>query len=328
MNDRLITIRNRIKGPVFSILTPFVPSNDKIDFNSLELYIEKIYNAGGFIFYVMAYNSRYSQLTFEEIKLLNEFVVLKVKELDSENIVIVADPPHCSTASTIEFARHAESSGADLISLIVRERYYFDEQIFTHFRMVNDSVDIGILIHEMPFLSGLGGPLVNWPFELLDRIADLEKVVAIKEDAKADEYSEKAIQLLKDRLAIIISGGGKRQWLRFAAKGCQAWLNGIGVFEPRLATTFWNAWNCGNERLLYKIVDEIEAPFFEYGVRKYGWHLTIKVALEHFGMMSAHDRMPLMPMPKENAEEFIQVLDRLPVCEIVNLSENLNRTQK
>ena len=92
----------------------------------------------------------------------------------------------------------------------------------------------------MPFLNGLGGPSVNWPLSLLDRVADLSNVIAIKEDAKDDQYSKDAIEILKDRLSIIISGGGKSQWLRFADQGCQAWLNGIGVFEPKLATSFWN----------------------------------------------------------------------------------------
>ena len=98
----------------------------------------------------------------------------------------------------------------------------FEEQIYQHFKSINDASNIGILIHEMPFLNGLGGPIVNWPLSLLDRIADLENVIAIKEDAKDDQYSNDVIELLKDRLSIIISGGGKSQWLRFADQGCQS----------------------------------------------------------------------------------------------------------
>ena len=310
--------RIKIEGPVFSILTPFNPKNDEIDFEALENYIQKIFDAGGQVFYVMAYNSRYSQLTFDEIKVLNSFVCRKAKELSSYNVVIVADPPHCATKHSIEFAQHAESCGADMISLIVRERFYFEDQIYQHFKMINDASEIGILIHEMPFLNGLGGPIVNWPLSLLDRVADLSNVIAIKEDAKDDHYSKDAIELLKDRLSIIISGGGKRQWLRFAGQGCQAWLNGIGVFEPRLATTFWDAWNKGDQDIINKIINDIEAPFFEHGVKKFGWHLTIKVALEHFGIMSQHDRMPLMPLPEYEALKFIKVLEKLPINELIS----------
>ena len=317
MNPHFQELQKKVKGPVFSILTPFDPKDDEIDFEALENYIQKIFDAGGRVFYVMAYNSRYSQLTFEEIMALNLFVSKKVKELSSDNIVIVADPPHCATKHSIEFAKHAESCGADMISLIVRERYYFEEQIYQHFKIINNACGIGILIHEMPFLNGLGGPIVNWPLSLLDRVADLKNVIAIKEDAKDDQYSRDAIELPKDRLSIIISGGGKSQWLRFADQGCQAWLNGIGVFEPKLATTFWDAWKSGNQGIMDKIVKQIEAPFFEHGVKKYGWHLTIKVALEHFGIMSNHDRMPLMPLPTVEANNLKCVLDRLPILDVI-----------
>ena len=317
MEKHFLEIRDRIKGPVFSILTPFDPQTDEIDFVALEKYIQKIYDSGGYIFYVMAYNSRYSQLTFEEIKILNEFVVKTVKAIDRNNIVIVADPPHCSTKTSIEFAKHAETVGADLISLIVRERYYSNEQIFSHFKMINDACSIGILIHEMPFLNGLGGPIVQWPLSLLDQVADLSNVIAIKEDAKDDEYSDQVVKTLKDRLAIIISGGGKSQWLRFAHKGCQSWLNGIGVFEPRLATRFWKAWQENDKNTQEFITEEIEKPFFDYGVKKYGWHLTIKVAMEHFGNMSRHDRMPLMPLSENQSAEFTKVLDNLPLNKVL-----------
>ena len=317
MNSHFQKIQNKIKGPVFSILTPFNPKNDEIDFEVLENYIQKIFDAGGRVFYVMAYNSRYSQLTFDEIKILNSFVCRKVKELSSDNVVIVADPPHCATKHSVEFAQHAEKCGADIISLIVRERFYFEDQIYQHFKIINDTCGIGILIHEMPFLNGLGGPVVNWTLSLLDRVADLNNVIAIKEDAKDDQYSQDVIELLKDRLSIIISGGGKTQWLRFADQGCQAWLNGIGVFEPRLAMTFWNSWRNGNQETMDKILNDIEAPFFKHGVKKYGWHLTIKVALEHFGIMSKHDRMPLMPLPISESNNLKQLFDSFPINELI-----------
>ena len=35
-------LQKKIKGPVFSILTPFNPKNDEIDFEALENYIQKL----------------------------------------------------------------------------------------------------------------------------------------------------------------------------------------------------------------------------------------------------------------------------------------------
>lgn len=310
-------LKNKIKGPVFSIITPFNEKDESIDFESLGKYVELIYNSGGRIFYVMGYNSRFSELSWDEIKELNTFVTKKVKNLDQENIMIVADPLHCSTKVSIEFANHAKEIGADVISIICREKYYSEEQVFLHFKMIADAADIGILVHEMPFLSGYGGPPVHWSIPLVDRIASIEQVVAVKEDAKDDELSAKIINQIKDKAAIVISGGGKRQWLRFADIGCQSWLNGIGVFDPRLAIKFWGDYQNGNEKGYMDIINKIEVPFFEQGVKKFGWHLTIKAALEALDIMPRYERMPLLALSDDDAAIVEQLVHSLPIDEVL-----------
>ena len=113
MNSNFLVLKNKIKGPVFSIVTPF-NKDDSIDYDSLNKYIERIYSSGGRIFYVMAYNSRYSELSWEEIKELNYFVASKVKKFNKSNLVIVSDPLHCSTKVSIDFCKHAENINADI----------------------------------------------------------------------------------------------------------------------------------------------------------------------------------------------------------------------
>lgn len=308
---KLESLKARIKGPVFSVITPFKEIDDEIDYLTLKAYLEKVFDAGGRIFYVMGYNSRFSELSWDEIKTLNKFVVDTVKALDEDAIVIVADPLHCSTAVSVEFAKHAESIGADMISLVFREKFYSNEQVYKHYLTIAKSTNIGILIHEMPFISGHGGHTVNWPVELLDRLADIDNVIAIKEDAKDDEYSHQVISTIKDRIAIVISGGGKRQWLEFSELGCQAWLNGIGVFEPSLAIDFWDAKQANNLERCHEIINKIEVPFFEKVVSKYGWHLGIKAALEARGVMQRYERMPMLALNDDDYQQVCSVMKGL-----------------
>jgi 4-hydroxy-tetrahydrodipicolinate synthase len=315
--NNLTELKARIQGPVFSVITPFCPEDDEIDYPALKSYLHRIYDAGGRIYYVMGYNSRYSELSWEEIKTLNTFVIRTVKGIDPEAIVCVADPLHCSTSVSLEFARHAQLTGADMISLIFREKYYSNDQVFNHYARIADQVDIGILIHEMPFISGHGGHTINWPVELLDRLCDLERVVAIKEDAKDDDYSYEVIAKIRDRVSIIISGGGKRQWLRFADHGCQAWLNGIGVFEPRLAVAFWNARQSGDQALCDEIINKIEVPFFERVVGRYGWHLGAKAAMEARGVMQRYERMPMLALTDSEYQDVASVIRELPIDELL-----------
>jgi 4-hydroxy-tetrahydrodipicolinate synthase len=315
--SRLDDLRVKIKGPVFSIVVPFRHQDDEIDFKALEKYLEYAYQAGARNFYVMGYNSRFSELSWEEIKILNTFVTKVIKSYDSDTIVIVADPLHCSTKVSQEFCRHAENIGADMISLIFREKYYSNEQVVKHYEMCAESSDIGILIHEMPFISGHGGHTINWPVELLDRLADIEGIIAIKEDAKDDDYSYRVISTLKDRLSIIISGGGKRQWLQFAELGCQSWLNGIGVFEPKLAISFWDAYKSGDRQRWEKIITDVEEPFFKQVVDKYGWHLGVKAALEARGHMSRYERMPMLALNNNDYTEINSIISGLPIDQLI-----------
>ena len=63
-------MRNLEPGPVFCIVTPF-KEDGSIDFEALEKYINNCADAGANKFYVMAYNSRFSELSWDEIKTLS-----------------------------------------------------------------------------------------------------------------------------------------------------------------------------------------------------------------------------------------------------------------
>lgn len=41
-----------------------------------------------------------------------------------------------------------------------------------------------------------------------------------------------------------------------------------------------------------------------------------KLVLEYFGLLSKHDRMPLMPLPDYESQQFIRVLETLPIKEL------------
>lgn len=302
--------RPQLEGPVYSVVTPFDRAGD-IDFGALENYINLAYGSGARQFYAMAYNSRYSQLSDDEIRSLNAFVVKAVHQLGSDAVTIVGDPIHCSTRVSAEFCRHASNIGAEFISLIVRERYYSDDQIVAHFKECAAASDVRILVHEMPFISGFGGHTINWPLSLLDRVADVEGVDAIKEDAKDDQYSRDVIRLIRNRLSIVISGGGKRQWLRFADEGCQAWLNGVGVFDPRLPQAFYSAHRAGDDATVRAIIEEVEVPFFNQLVKPFGWHRAIKGALEARGLMSRFERGPMVALSDAEQGVVRDVMEQL-----------------
>ena len=293
MSDQL---KSRLVGCFYTIFTPFL-GDESIDYESLEKYLTLLHRQGGRKFYAMAYNSRYSQLKHDEIRDLNGFCIRHLKRLDPANVVIVGDPIHCSTRETIEFTRHAKETGADLVSLIVREKYFTDNQILDHYAEVGRETGMAILVHEMPFLSGYDGTQMHWPDSLLKALPKVPEIVALKEDAKNFAITCAALEL-EPRIRVVIAGR-KSALMQYRPFGARAYLNGISLLDARIGEMFWAAWESGDAATIEFILKELEAPFFEKCAARFGWHRVNKALLEAAGHMSRRDRMPLKHLSDE-----------------------------
>lgn len=305
----LDNVKEKLKGPVFPTITPF--NNDKtysINYDSLKGYTDFLYDAGARSFYVMTYNGRFSLLSWDEMKEVNKAVTEHIKQRDANCVVIVADPMTNPTSVSVDFAKHAEEIGADIISCIFMERYHHDDQVYDHFKTIADNTNVGILIHAQQ-LDGIHGRCL-YPINLLDRLADIPNVVAIKEDGKEPLYSEKVVKYISDRLSVIISGRGKRQYVHYNNMGCQSYLVGVASFLPRLAFRFHDAYQQGDMETVWGIINEIERPFFEIGM-EFGWHPTLKSAMEIVGIMSRTERPPLCSLTVEQHEKVIKIIDNI-----------------
>lgn len=304
-------LKNRIKGPVFSIITPFKNNGKDIDFGSLEDYIQYLYDNGAKIFYAMAFNTRYLLMNEEEIFKVNECVIRKIKSFNDKNtIIIVGDPLDCSTETSIKFAQHAKDLGADMISLIYRAYLFFDDHVFNHYNTIANSVDIPILIHEMPFMKGIPAHQTgNWSLELLDRLANIPNVIAVKEDAKLDDYTKDIVDKISDRVAIVVSGNGMQQWSKVSEK-CQAWLSGIGNLLPKVELDYYQYHLNNNKEKCNEIIENIEKPFF-FIKDNYSWHLGIKSAMEHLNIMSKQERMPYQELDEEKHKHVGVIVNKI-----------------
>ena len=305
-----LELKNRIRGPIYSIITPFLES-EEVDYDSLDKYIKYLYDGGARNFYAMAFNTRYLLMNNKEIMDINKFVIEKVKSLDKNNIVIVGDPLHCSTKTSIEFAKHARDNGADIISLIYRAYLFFDEHVYNHYKSVADAVpEIGILVHEMPFMRGIPQHQDgSWNLDLVSKIADIPSVVAMKEDAKQDDYTRRVVDLISDRVSIVVSGDGLQQWSK-VSDSCAAWLTGIGNLWPRTELDFYQAHLKGDKEKCNEIIEKIEKPFF-WVKDNLSWHLGIKSALKTLGIMERHERMPYQPLNEEQHKTVKEIVENI-----------------
>ena len=304
-------IRNKLKGPIFSIITPF-DKKGAIDYLSLKNYLKYLYSKGATNFYVMAYNSRLTLLTEKEILKINLFCIKQVKKLNKKNIIICAEPYHCSTKRTIKYVNYFKKNGADIVSLIFGEKFYSEEQIYNHFKIIHRKTNCYLLLHQQIIENGISNKpyYVYYSLQLLDKISKLKKFIAMKEDAKNDSYTRLICKKLSNRMTIITSGGGKRQWLKAAKYGSSSWLSGVSNLNPKIAIDFYKYYKLKDRKKMNLIVKNIEDPFFKIK-NKYGWHLTIKAFLEINKNFKRYERSPLKEVHINEMIKFKMVFEKI-----------------
>ena len=301
-------IGRRLVGTIATIFTPF-DKNYEIDYQCLERHIVAQYQGGADVFYAMAYNSRYGLLSREEILELNAFCAKIVKGLSPDNILIVGDPIMGSLPQKMEYAMAAKDNGADLFSALVQEKFFGVNQVLEHYKYLGEGVEIPILVHEMPFTSGFDGKQMDWPNELIKRLSEIPQVVAIKEDSKNVSLTKLALEL-EPEIRVVLAGT-KKNLMQFRSLGIRAYLNGISIIDAKIGQVFWDSFENGLDEVTQQIIDEVESPFFEGVVSKFGWHRTNKALLQAAGFMHRRERLPMVSLTDREFEEVEEAYSRI-----------------
>lgn len=193
--------REHMKGLWAAIPYPFTP-DDELDEAGLrrnlrtmadDLKIDGVF-CGGLVGEVWA-------LTKEERKRGLEIVVDECRDA----MQVIAHTGASSVKEAVELTLHAQAIGADYAIMI--NPYPVtrtDEMAYRFFEYVDARVDIGVSL----FNSGVGGFTLS-P-QLVDRLADLETIIAIK-NAQPESHTMEVRRLAGDR--IVVMNPSEENWL-------------------------------------------------------------------------------------------------------------------
>ena len=307
MNSKNDELKKLLTGPVFTVFTAF-KEDGKINYDQIESYLSYLYKKNVRNFYVMPYNSRYSQLREKEIFELNSFVISTVKNFQKDNLVIVSDCIHGPTELSLDYGYKAFEEGADIFASIVREKYFSDSQIIDHYDLLSEKLKMPLLVHEMPFLSGYDAKNLKWPLSLFEQIKSIDNVIAIKEDAKDLDYGKKVIEIFEPDVQVIFAGK-KRYISGLYEHGLKSYLNGTSIVNPNIAFSFWKSLEEKDQNKTEYILENIEDPFWNKIVTEFGWHRSNKALLQAFGLMDRFDRLPMKHLDDteyKKVEEFFE----------------------
>lgn len=168
--------RNRYGKILVPMVTPF-KEDQSVDYNAAVSIAEKlIADQKADTIILTGTTGEFFTMNFEERVKLFEVI----KKAVGDRIPLIAGTGAASTVEAIALTRKAQELGFEL-AMVVSPYYTKPTQaeLYNHFKKVAESVDIPILLYNIPIFTG-----VNLNPETVARLAEIDNIVGIKEEAE------------------------------------------------------------------------------------------------------------------------------------------------
>jgi dihydrodipicolinate synthase/N-acetylneuraminate lyase len=287
--------KKRLEGPILSVPTPF-NSEYEVDFDGLSTMIKRGISHGVPIIELTAGNTRYSMLSYEEIK---EVAKVMVNSSEGKALTIAATGDWW-TERSVDYARYVESVGADAIQVLLPKNNGGEESIVEHFKEIAKASSLPIVLHGI------------YSESLLDRLLEIDTIVAMKEDGPLTYYINRIIKY-GDRLNIF-SGGAKSRFLVGHPYGAKAFFSAFATFAPKIPMLFWKATQNNDLDEASEIIRKYDNPWGKYLLENpVGKFAFWSACLEYFNVAQRYQRKPLNTYTAQEMRDLKLFFDELGV---------------
>jgi dihydrodipicolinate synthase/N-acetylneuraminate lyase len=158
----------------------------------------------------------------------------------------------------------------------------------------------------------------DFPFEILDQVSDLERVVSLKW-ARPDNgipYME-GVTRYSDKLAVVDNGG---MHVMNHMLGGTGYITHLATVWPEHDLSVWKLLEAGDYSEAQQKIQSINWPWLKFrgkmSSRTSGESPPVKAALDLLGRCGGPSRLPSRSLNSEEREELKQVLNDLGVPEL------------
>lgn len=278
------------KGSITALVTPM--RNGSLDEAALRDFVEWQIAEGSHGLVPVGTTGESPTLTHDEHKRVVDICI----EVAAKRVPVIAGAGSNNTAEAIDFATHAEASGADGL-LIVTPYYNKPSQrgLYEHFRTIAEEVSLPIIIYNIPPRS-----VVDMSVDTMAQLhADCKNIVGVK-DATANilRVSQQREAMGPDFNQL---SGEDATALGLMAHGGHGCISVTSNVAPRLCAEFQNACLAGDYAKALSYQDRLmplhRALFLEPNPA------GSKYALSVLGKMQADLRLPMVPVAEETQTE-------------------------
>ncbi|MFD2924528.1 2,4-dihydroxyhept-2-ene-1,7-dioic acid aldolase [Halobacillus naozhouensis] len=294
-------IKSRLKGSVTPVITPFTTNSD-VDYDTLSELIEFQLENGTHAISVTGTSGEPSSLTEEERVNVMETAYKSI----NGRVPFVPGTGSTNHDEAMRLTKKAEEIGADAALVIVP--YYNkpnQQALYKHFKTVADSVDIPIIIYNIP-----GRTAQNLHVDTLAQLSkDCPNVIGVKESNKDFEHVNRV--LLKCGRDFLLFSGIELLCYPMLAIGGVGSVSATANVVPGKVAQMHDAWFEGDvetaQNLHYELMELNDVLFKDTNPA------PVKAALGMMGKIEPHLRLPMGLPSEELQKEIRQTLDKYNV---------------
>lgn len=288
--------KKRLRGSIAPIITPF-KEDGSIDEATLKKLIDWHIESGTHGISVTGTTGEPGSLSLEERKRM----IKLGSELVNGRVPFVPGTGSTNHEETLELTKVAQEAGADAALVIVP--YYnkpSQHGLYQHFKAVADSVDIPIIIYNIP-----GRTAVNLEVKTLARLnRDCPNIIGVKESNKDFEHVNRV--LFECGRDFLLYSGIELLCYPMLAIGGAGYISATANIVPDKVAEVYDAWVAGNveraQELHYELMPLNDVLFKDTNPA------PLKAALGMMGKIHPQLRLPMALPTKELQSEIKQVL--------------------
>jgi len=214
--------RGSFRGVFAALVTPML-ANEEIDSPRLADFTDYLVREGVHGLIPLGSTGEYYALSADE----REEVLRVTLEAAAGRVPVVAGANAGSTRDVIGYSRQAERLGC--AGVMLAAPYYSlpkPDELFAHFRAVNDSIGIPIILYNYPGRTG-----VDMPPEFIERLAKLKNLRYVKESTGEMQRITELLRRCGDRLGVFC--GCDTIALESLSVGAIGWIGGVVNVLPK-----------------------------------------------------------------------------------------------
>lgn len=287
-------------GSIVALITPFTLDGE-VDYASLKKLVDYHVEAGTDGIVAVGTTGESATLTVEE----HVKVVAKTVEFANGRIPVIAGTGANATHEAVTFSRLLSNVG--IVGCLSVTPYYnkpTQEGLYQHYKAINDSVGIPIIIYNIP-----GRSVVDMSVETMARLYELKNIIGVKDaTGNLDRATEQRNLMGKDFL--MLSGNDENSF-EFNQRGGSGCISVSSNVAPKICSEFHRLSLASENEKAKKLFDQLlplhEVMFVESNP------VPAKYSLMLLGLMTDDVRLPLVKGTEDSKKKIKQVLADLSI---------------